>query len=89
MIQRASGAYPVKIVVCIPVFDGCNDADLVVSVKSNRQQLWCKSNTCSPPHGKPNGTDNTYIIGLGGNKQEHDQVDELFPTELASLRSKK
>jgi hypothetical protein len=51
MIQRARDVYPGKNVVCIPVFDWRDDADPAVSVKSNRQ-LWCKSNTVSPPHGK-------------------------------------
>jgi hypothetical protein len=80
MIQRARDVYPGKNVVCIPLFDWCDDVDPAVSVKYNRQQLWCKSNT---------GTDNTYIVGLGGKKQDHYPLEELYLAELASLRSNK
>jgi hypothetical protein len=79
MIQRARDVYSSKNVACIPVFDWREDADPAVSVKSNRQQLRCKSNTFSPPHEKQNVTDNTYIVGLGGKKQNHDPCWESNP----------
>jgi hypothetical protein len=68
MIQHACDTYPGKKGVYIPVFYWQDGAYPAVSVKSNFQQLWCKSNTFSPPHGKQNGTKNTDIFGLVGNK---------------------
>ena len=72
--------------ISIWINEWSDDMDPMDSIKSNRNSVWIKTITVSPPHGKREKLHlYTYPIAIGLKKSCHEEVEEKFAADLKLL----
>jgi hypothetical protein len=84
MLIRAQAKYPNDHVLCLPIYGWGDHYDPSASIRGGSSH--CKSIAISPPHGKQNSLDNTFIVALIRKNKSHEEMEAMFREELLSLQ---
>jgi hypothetical protein len=74
MLHRTQKNYPNENVLCLLIYGRGDDYNPSASIKGGRLSCHCKYVAISPPRGKHNSIDNTFILVLSQKNKSHEEI---------------